>query len=272
MSIFGKTLLGMGIGGTIGGIAGVANGENYSTTAGLRNFSAGALTGAGAVGLLGAGHFAGKMQGGISNLIKTSTNRSAFAKQFDLGILDKRSMAKQAFSAGYKKSHIGTFAKNMIMPPHIKAAMAAPFKARNAFKEKPGRTFLTSSIGHEGGAMIQNESRFSSFARGWNKPLTASNILSGAVSGAAGVAKTTGAMAGKAGRLAARNPGITVGGGILGATGVVMASEYGNNINNRKFDPGEREVMQVQRGSTDNSRFQNSASGITFGLHNRRHG
>lgn len=77
--------------------------------------------------------------------------------------------------------------------------------------------------------------------------------------GAGSVAK----FGGKAIGFGARHPAMA-----LGGAAVVGGLLYTNNASQRSFDSMEGEPLDSRSSVRD---FQNSAAGLTFGLHNRRH-
>jgi len=65
-----------------------------------------------------------------------------------------------------------------------------------------------------------------------------------------------------------RNPGLTMTAGIMGGAAYHGYGLNKNmNLSRRDFDPRDRSVVPLQA----QSRFQNSAAGLVFGLHARRH-
>jgi hypothetical protein len=84
-------------------------------------------------------------------------------------------------------------------------------------------------------------------------------------------ANSTGRMMGSALKFTAKHPVAVGGAGVMAGAGAWAYSKDSENIDTRAFSDEGRERTQLSSRAVTNSNFQNSASGLVFGLHNRRH-
>ncbi len=195
-------------GGLIGGVAGLATGDNYNSTAALRNFTLGAGLGLGA----GVGLNALFSKTGMRTLGAAAKGLTGTGKAFK----------SRAYNAAIHTSH-GT---TPLVYPH---SFIGPMESY-AFKESNTWGAAKSGIA--------------------NSPI--------GKWGKFGVRATAGGF--KAGHWLAKHPGIAMGG--IGIAGVgYLASGPSNNTR----------MANAEMDQIDNSNFQNSATGLTFALHSKRH-